>query len=222
MGRFDLMWYTGGDWARSTGNTWGIWVASDGVSAVEPEHVCGVIVPKGEGENHTLLESLGHRGESTMSVVDIWVSENGLLVLAEFVGERVTWEVEDGGLGVGDDPSILDVESLDLAQSSGVGASVGEELSDDSEDRVCVDSHTWAVERPVALAIRVEIASVRIGNASVSIGGVSPSTGLACASALCLWLGGVRSEGGGDGVGLPNIHLSAARTVASKTGVGVV
>lgn len=157
-----------------------------------------------------------------MSVVNIWVTEDGLLGLTERVGERVAWDAGDGGLGVGDDNAILDVESLNLAQGSGIGASVGDELSHDGEDRVGVDCLAWAVEVLVTLTVGVEVTSIGISDTGISVRGVSSSTGVAGAHALCGWVGRVRSESARDRVGFPDIHLSTARAVASDTSVYVV
>lgn len=157
-----------------------------------------------------------------MLVVNVWVSEDGLLGLAEGIGEGVTGVACDGGLRVGDNNAVLDVKSLDFAQGPSVSASVGDELSYNSENRVGVDNLAWAVELLVALAVRVEIASVGISNTSVSVSGVGTSTSVTDAHGLPSWVGRVRGESGGDGIGLPDIHLSAARAVSSITGVCVV
>ena len=123
---------------------------------------------------------------------------------------------------VGDDNAVLDVESLDLAQSARVSASIREELSDDSEDRVGVNSLAWAVEFLVALAEGVDVTSVRICDTGISVRGVGTSAGVSRAHGLSGRVGRVGGESGRDGVGFPDIHLSAARTVRSETSVGVV
>jgi len=148
-------------------------------------------------------------------VVDVLISKDLLLVLAELVGKRVTWETCDCGLGVGDDNTALDVESLDFAQGSGISTSVGDELGDDREHGVGVHCLSWTVELFVSLTVGVEITSIRIGNTDVSVWRVSASASIAKAHGLALWVGRVRSQSSGDRVGFPDIHLSTARTMST-------
>ena len=96
MRGFDIGWDTRGSGAGSTGNTWLGWVSINWGVAVEPEHVCGVIIPEGERQNHAVLESLGHGGKSTVKVVDVLITEHSLLGLAEAISKRVTRVASDG------------------------------------------------------------------------------------------------------------------------------
>lgn len=90
----------------------------------------------------------------------------------------------------------MDVETLDLRESAGVGAVSGDELGDDGERLASVDSEALAVEASVTLAVRVEIASVRITEASVAaLAGSSTTLGtsaLGLSSGTCARMGRVR------------------------------
>ncbi len=140
---------------------------------------------------------------------------------AEVGGDRVEGgHARDAGLRVHDDLVVLDVEAADLAERARGGVVVSEELRDDSEGLGGVDGHAGAVEGGVAHAERVEVAAVRVAKTAKAVRGRSAIV----TSALSLFLDCARvgSEGGGDGVGLPNIHLIATCAHRASSSVGVV
>lgn len=104
----------------------------------------------------------------------------------------VAGDAGGGGLGVGDEDAVLDVEALDLGQlAAGL-----DELGDDGEDVVGVDGQAGAVEGGVALAVAVEVASIGVAFAVVAVGcaAVGSAAGVAVADYGgdgCAWVGGV-------------------------------
>lgn len=81
-----------------------------------------MIVPDGHDEHDSGLESLSHLGETSLFLVQVVVSESGLLGTAEVICDGVSGHAFDCGFGVGDNGSALDVESLDLGQFTGVSS----------------------------------------------------------------------------------------------------
>lgn len=104
--------------------------------------------------------------EATLRVELVGVAESGLLLLAVALGDGVD-SVDAGELvhAVGDDLSVLNVETLDLREGAGVGAVISDELGDDGEGLAGVDGEALAVEGGVTLAVRVEVASVGVAEA---------------------------------------------------------
>ena len=75
--------------ARATSDTRGRGVRGRGVVGVEPEHVDGVVVPEGEDEDHTRLESVTHLCNTALGREVVRVTEEGLLGSAEVVRDGV-------------------------------------------------------------------------------------------------------------------------------------
>ena len=193
-----------------------------GEGAVEPEHVGCMVIPDAHDENHTILKSGAHVGEATVLGEVVGVAEYRLLGSAEIGGDRVAAGASDGGDRVGDDDAILDVEALDVGESTGGGSVIGDELGDDGELGLGVDGLAWAVEVEAALAVRVEVTSIRVASSSITVVAVSSTASIASAHGLAGSVARVGSVGVRDGVGLPEIHLSTARTVVTDTGVRIV
>lgn len=193
-----------------------------GEGAVEPEHVGCMVIPDAHDENHTILKSGAHVGEATVLGEVVGVAEYRLLGSAEIGGDRVAAGASDGGDRVGDDDTILDVEALDVGESTGGGSVIGDELGDDGELGLGVDGLAWAVEVEAALAVRVEVTSIRVASSSITVVAVSSTASIASAHRLAGSVARVGSVGVRDGVGLPEIHLSTARTVVTDTGVRIV
>lgn len=130
----------------------------------------------------------------------------------------------DGAHGVGDDNTVLDVEPLDLGEGTSVSAVGGEELSDNGEGLGGVDGLVGAVEGSVAHTVGVEVASIGVTEASVSVAGRGSSTTLVTSalSRTASTRARVRGVGGGNRVGLPEIHLVAAGSVVTGSSVGGV
>lgn len=181
-----------------------------------------MVIPDAHDEDHTSLEGCAHVGEATVRGEIVGVAEDRLLGSAEGGGDRVAAGASDGGNGVGDDDAVLDVEALDVGEGAGGSSVVGNELGDDGELGLGVDGLAWAVEVEVALAVRVEVASIRITGSSITVGAVSSTASIAGAHGLAGGVARVGSVGVRDRVRLPDIHLSTARTVVTDTGVGIV
>lgn len=190
------------------------------VGGVEPEHVGVVVIPDGHDENHTLGESLAHLRKTALLSKNVLIAESLLLGGTVVCGDGVALDAGDVRLGVGKDLAVLDVEALDI----GKGAAGLDELRDDGDLLGGVDGElgALAVEGGVALAVAVEVASIGVALAGVPGGAVGASAGVAVAAQLADRLTGVRGVGGGDGVGLPDVHLGAARAHVSDAGVGIV
>ncbi len=183
-----------------------------GVVAVEPQHVDGVVVPQTQDQHHSGLESVTHLLQTTAVLEGIGVAEQGLLRIAVLVRHRVVgFQTGEGGVGVGDNLSVLDVEAADLAERAVGGPVGGDELGDDGEFGVGVDCHSGTVKVRHALAEGVEIATILVANAAVAV--VAVAAVVSRASGLTGGRADVGGVGGGDGVGFPEIHLIAAGTV---------
>ena len=136
--------------------------------------------------------------------------------LAEAVGQRVARDAGNGRLRVLVHLAVLDVEAPDLAERR-AGA---DELRDDGHLGLGVELHARAVEVLHAHAVAVEVASILVADALVAVGAVAAVE--PCAGYETGALAGVRSVRGGDGVGLPDVHLRAAGAKLAVAGVGVV
>jgi len=132
-------------------------------------HVDIVVVPKRHYKNHALLESVTHGLQATSASEVVVVAEDCLLVLAESVGDRVTADTGDVGRGLLPDLAALNVQTTDLDKVAAVGVVRGDELGHNGERLLGVDCLARAVERLVAHAEGVEIATVSVAVASVSV-----------------------------------------------------
>lgn len=176
-----------------------------------------MVVPEGHDEDVAASKRGTHLVKTTESLERRCVTEGGLLLVTVLLSNRVAADALDGGVGVLEDGSSLDVETLDLGEA-GTGA---DELSDDGHLLGGVEGHAWAVEVTDAHAVAVEVAAVLVANSAVAVVAVTAADvvgALLETSALA----GVGSVGSGDGVGLPDVHLGAAGTHLALAGVGVV
>lgn len=148
----DILGLAGVDAASTTSNTWGFGVLVGGEGGVEPQHVDGIVVP----ERHDQDVAAGERGTHGVEATELehvgLVTEGSFLLLAERVGDGVSWNTLDGGLAVGIRLAVLDVETLDLAEL-GAGAN---ELGDNGKLLGGVDGSTGAVELTVTHAVALE------------------------------------------------------------------
>lgn len=203
--------------AGTTSNTGSGGISGGGVVRVEPEHVDGVVVPDGQDEDYSASERLSHRGQSTLLLEGVGVTEDALLLSAESLRDGVegvdAGDVDDRVL---DDDVVLDVDAADLREGAGVGAVSGEELSDGGDLLSGVDGEAGAgaVEGGVTHAVGVEVASSRVAHATRAVS----------ASALGLTddVARVRGVGLGDRVSFPDIHLVAAGSPVTLARVGRV
>ena len=131
--------------------------------------------------------------------------EDLLLSIAVCLRDGVSGQPGDLRLWVLDDLSILYVEPLDLTDC----VSRAQELGDHSELGVRVDRLAWTVEVFDADTVRVVVASIGIAVAGVAVLRVSATAFAFSANRVGLRAAGVRCQGGGNGVRLPHVHLSA-------------
>ena len=206
---------TRGGWASAAGNSGRGSVLVRRVVGVEPEHRRGVVVPEGEGQNHTVTESLAELLEAAVLVEVVGVAEDFLLLGTEVLGDGVDG-VDSGDVDVGvlDHLAVLDVDAADLRESSGGGVVAGQELGDNCERLGSVDGHAGAQESGVAETEGVEVTTVGVAETCV------PSAVITGAASLTVGRARVRGKGSSDAVGLPDIHLTAASTKAADTSVG--
>lgn len=178
------------------------------------------VVPQAHDENHALGSSGAHLGKAALVVEGALVAEDGLLEVAVVLGDGVAGDALDERLRVLNDDAVLDVEALDLGKTT----IALDELGDDSDDLGGVNGELRAgtVERGVALAVAVEVAAIGVAVTAITVGGVSSAASVTLARVLGAVLTGVRGVSGGDVVGLPDIHLSAAAAHGTDTSVGIV
>lgn len=177
-------------------------------------------MPERHNKDHGGRESIAHAVPATLLREVIDIAKDALLLGAEVRGERATGVACNLGLGVGNDLAVLDVQTGDLRKTS-VAALV--ELSDDSHllGGIDVEVGSRTVEGLVALAVGVEITTVGIASSAISVTRVGSTTRVASARVLSELGARMRSEGCGDGVGLPDIHLGAAGAQVTNTGVDI-
>lgn len=212
----DVRGLAGGDWAGTTGDTRLGWVGIGGEGRVEPEHVDRVVVPERHDQDVAAGKRGSHSVETTERLEGRSVAKDGLLGVAESIGNGVASHAGNGGGRVLVRLAVLDVEALDLAELR-AGA---DELGDDCHLLGGVEGGAGAIEVLNTHAVAVEIATVLVADTSVAV--VAITAGGASALLETCALAGMGSVGGGDGVSLPDIHLWAASTDLASSSVGVV
>lgn len=130
----------------------------------------------------------------------------------------VTLQRRPGGVGLLDLDAVLDVVLLDLAHA----AAGADKLRDNGELLAGVDGLAGAVKVLVAHAVGVPVTSIGVAVASIASGRVGASAGIASAAVLARRLARVGSKGHAHRVSLPDVHLGAAGTSSTDTGVDVV
>lgn len=127
-------------------------------SRIQPVHEPALIPPDAKREHHAPTQRLSHAGRGA-KVHEPRRAGSGAVVVVDVIhGGRV----RDVYCGVGDDFSVLHVETVDLLQGS-VG--VGVELGDYCKGQLGVDVHSLAVEVVVVEAVWVIAAAVFIADA---------------------------------------------------------
>lgn len=175
-----------------------------------------MVVPERHDEDVAASKRRAHAVQAAELGEGVVVAEGSLLGLAEVVGQGVTGDARDGGVGVLVHLAVLHVEALDLAEA-GAGA---DELGNDGHLLLGVELLAGAVEVLDAHAVAVEVTAVLVADALVAV--IAVTTVSASAGCDTRTLAGVGGICGGDGVGLPDIHLSAAGASVTLTSVGVV
>lgn len=162
------------------------------VGRVQPQHIGVVVVPQRHDEDHTRGQRLAHGRQPTFALEVSLITKGGLLRVAVSRGDGVVaCHAGDGGLGVGDEDAVLDVEALDFGQcTAGL-----DELGNDGEDVLGVDGQAGPVEGGVALAVAVEVASIGVAFAVVAVGcaAVGSAAGVTVADFGgdgCAWVSG--------------------------------
>lgn len=180
-----------------------------------------MVVPDAENESDTAVESLTHTGETALGLEAVGVAEDGFLLGAEVGGDgRASGDTGDVDNGVLDDDTVLDIKTADLGERAGGGAVGGDELGHNGELVVGVDNLVRPVEALVPETVGVEITAIFVAETAVSVVAITAlGAGAACRPDGAARMGGI---GGGDGIGLPEIHLGAAGSIAALAGVGIV
>lgn len=176
-----------------------------------------MVIPQGHDEDVAASKGSSHTVQATEGLERGSVSENALLGIAELLGDGVASDAGDGRVAVLVDLAVLHVEALDFRE----GGARADELSDDSHLLLGVELHAGAVEVLDAHAVAVEVAAVLVADAAIAV--VTVTAVGASAGYETSALARVGSVGSGDGVGLPDVHLSAAGTelAGSTVRVGV-
>jgi len=208
----NIAWDTGRRGAGAASNTGRRGCLVERVVAVKPEHVGLVVIPDGQHECARLAEQVA---ETAVVLERCRVAERRLLRAAIGRRDRVlSTHAGDVVRRVGDELAILNVEATNLSNGR------ANELRDDGELGGSVNRLARTVETGIALAVGVEVAPIGVALRTVSVG---------CATARCRvaldltrGIARVRSEGVGDAVGLPDVHLRAARAQIAGACVGIV
>jgi hypothetical protein len=184
-------------------------------------HVDIVVIPERHDEDHAISEGVAHSLQAALCSKVVGVTEDGLLGLAEVVGDRVAADTSDVRCGLVEDLAALDVLAADLNKIT-VGSVVrGNELGDYCERLGSVDGLAGAVEGLVAHPEGVEITTVLVAVALVAVT-IARATSCVRGASGVAGTAGMRSHSVGNAVGLPDIHLVAARAGSTETGVCVV
>lgn len=116
-------------------------------------------------------------GEASLGLVlVVGLTEDSLLGSAISVINGVACNTCDLRCGVGICDSALDVESLDVNESTSTSSGVGDELSNNGERQVGVDGLAWAIEVEVTHSVRVDITSISIALGSISVSNTARET----------------------------------------------
>lgn len=216
--RLNLLRVTGVWLAGATSDTGGGCVSVFWVAAVQPHHAGMVVIPYTEGQNHG-GQGVAHTLESPVLREDVVIAECLLLGSAEVGGDRVTSDTVNVRCGIGDDFTALHVEALDLRQGPRVGAISSNELGYHRNWGGRVNQLAGAIERLIAHAVSVEVTTIRVASSCITFAGVSSSTSIALTHGLSGIIARMGCVGRRDAVGFPDIHLGAAGTVATNTGI---
>lgn len=179
------------------------------------------VIPQRHNQDHGLGKGFAHLGKTTTLIEDVGVTESSLLSRAVVLGDRVARNTCNQALRVRDNLAVLYVEPLDLAKAT---RRIREELSHNGKllSGVEVEAGARAIESSVALTITIEITTIGVAVSSVAVRRVSSAASITFAGVVANIGAGMGSVGGGDAVGLPDIHLRAAGTLAASTSVSIV
>jgi hypothetical protein len=154
-----------------------------------------VIIPDGQDENHTVSQSLAHLRETAImfsslkdanmnasrslpanSLEVVSVTKRSLLGRAEVSGDRIgSSNASLVGVCILDDFAVLNVDAADLRECAGGCTRVGDELGDDSDNTVGVNSETRAEEGLIAQTPGVVVTTIFVAVARVTGGSTQSS-----------------------------------------------
>lgn len=215
-----VIWVTRVGGASSTSNTWSLWILIDWVWGVEPQETGGMVRPEGHGQDMSTGVGSTHLWVTTIADVDVRVTEDILLLVAELIMNGVVAGVNAGPFGSwgGENSAILDIESSDVNESTAVSSVVSDELSDNGHLPGSINGLSWTIEFPVTHTEGVEIATVLVAVGLVSVLAITAVNGVVT-DVNTGSLASVRSVSVGDRVGLPDIHFGAANSELTESGI---
>lgn len=178
--------------------------SSASVLAIEPVHGVALAPPNTHGKNHTAGHSITHLCGTAETEVII-----GVASLAVLVGDDVTGDL--GGSGESDDSTLDDLAVLDVVTVHllKLAVLVGGELRDDGELSGRVDLEVLAATVKVGYVVTVVVpaAASLVANALLL-------ALVACAAVQAGDVAGVGSNMCSARVGLPDVHLVTADSLA--------
>jgi len=158
-------WLALGRIARATLASWHRRIAAI-LYRIQPIHVHCNIVPQADDKDHAAVQSLPHCLHATFFCKRISVAKRGLLCFAELVGLIIV-TITQRIRRVVNLFSILNVQLLNLGQFTASGVETG----DDSERLCGVNLKLTArtIERGIAHAVRIDIASVSVCGCNIAV-----------------------------------------------------
>jgi len=180
-----------------------------------------MVVPDGHNEDHTIIHGFSHLFKTTLLLEIVCISHDIFERIAHIVSDRIVLGINslDVRFWVLENFTILNEDSSDFAKVSGVGSIGSDELGNNGHWLGGINSLVWTIEIFDTSSVRVEIATIFIADTFVSIGTLSARKSLA--HQLSIDLTWMSSESLSHVVGLPDIHLSAARSEFSSSGIWV-
>ena len=169
-----------------------------------------MIIPDGHNQDHTAIgEGRTHLLETALGGKGVGITEGSLLGGTEAVGDRISRDTGNVGLTVRDDFAVLDVEATDFRERASVCTVIGDELCDNSELALSVNSHARSKEGLISHAVTVKVAAGLV----TGRGTCATRAGKEAFSAAR-----VGSVGLSEGICFPNVHfLTASPSVASTS-----
>jgi hypothetical protein len=171
----NIGWLARSDRTATTCNTWSGWVRVNWEWRIKPQHADRVVIPDGHYEN-TSLKGLTHDSKTSLLLVDVAVTESGLLGSTECVRDRVSGKTRPFGSWSGISFPTLDIVAFDLDEGAAGSSTICDELCDDGKWLGCVNGFAWAIEVLVARTVWVDIASIGIALGSVSVSNTAGSS----------------------------------------------
>lgn len=147
--------------------------------------------------------------------ISILVSKYCLLLIAKLLRNRIARDAGNGGLGVLNDLSVLDILAANISER----AARTDKLSDNGEFAGGINSLSLAVEILDAHAVGIVVAAVRIAGSGVASARIGTTAGVAGADIEAIVVAGMRSESIRDRVGFPDVHFGATGSAVADSGI---